>query len=406
MTTTRSFQTGLVHAPTVVIAATGPGDVAAALALARRDGLEVTVHSTGHGLCRPCRGGLLLDTAAMDAVAVDPRTATVRAGAGATWADVTAAAAPHGLRPPSGSAPSVGVVGYLAGGGLGLTARTDGWAADHVRAVELVDGGGPRRVTAGSDPAAFARLRGTGPEPGEVVTAVEVGLLPAAGLVGGGLVRVLGPSDAPGDPAALHAWAAWTADLPGAVTSGVSVVPYPDAPFLPAHLRGRRVLRVGVVSTAGAGTDALLAPLRAAVAWDDDTVGPLDPRDTARVYAEPDFPHAYLGDDVLVGSLDPAGLDAVAARTGPMAVTGIRHLGGAAGRAPAVADTVRGRDAAFLVNVLAPFDGDGDGDGTVGADRAWAAVDGLLDGFAGRAAAGAGHPSFRYGPPRAVSHRR
>ena len=31
-----------------------------------------------------------------------------------------------------------------------------------------------------------------------------------------------------------------------AVTSGVSVVPYPDLPFLPPHLRGRRVLRVGV----------------------------------------------------------------------------------------------------------------------------------------------------------------
>ncbi|HIF13621.1 MAG TPA: hypothetical protein EYQ82_11610 [Dehalococcoidia bacterium] len=37
--------------------------------------------------------------------------------------------------------------------------------------------------------------------------------------------------------------------------------------------------------------------------------------------------------------------------TGPMVVTGIRHLGGAAGRAPAVADTVRGRDAAFALSL-------------------------------------------------------
>lgn len=112
------------------------------------------------------------------------------------------------------------------------------------------------------------------------------------------------------------------------------------------------------------------------------------------MYAEPEVPHAYLGDDVLVGGLDPDGLDRVVSRTGPMVVTGIRHLGGAAGRAPAVADTVRGREAAYCVNVLAPFDDD------VPAACAWSGVDHLLDGFSPCATAEGSLPSFRYGPPR------
>lgn len=400
MTTTqtapiRSFQTGIAHRPAIVVPVTGPDDVAAAQARARREGLAVTVHATGHGLRLPCDGGLLIDTAPMATVTVDPAGRTVRAGAGAGWAEVVAAAARHGLRPPNGSAPSVGVAGYLFGGGLGLTARSDGWAADHVRAVELVDAeGAPRVVTAASDPGRFARLRGTGPDEGDVVTAVTVGLLPVTGFTGGHLVRVLGPADEPGDPAPLHAWAEWTADLPADVTPAVGVVPYPDLPFLPAHLRGRRVLQVSVAGTGGVErTDELLAPLRSAVSWDDDTVGPLDPLEFARVHAEPESPHAYLGDGLLVDGLDPAGLGRVAARTGPMVVTGIRQLGGAAGRAPAVADTVRGRDAAYLVGALAPF-----GDDTVPANRAWAEVDAVLGGFTGHALGS--YPAFRFGPGR------
>ncbi|WP_249266185.1 MULTISPECIES: hypothetical protein [unclassified Pseudonocardia] len=109
------------------------------------------------------------------------------------------------------------------------------------------------------------------------------------------------------------------------------------------------------------------------------------------MYAEPEFPHVYLGDCVLVDGLDPAGLDRVATRTGPMAVTGIRHLGGAAGRAPRVPDSVRGRDAAYLVNALAPF-----GDGAVDPATARTEVIRLLHPFTARSTGT--HPAFRFGP--------
>ena len=392
-----SFQTGLVHRPAVVVEPLDSSDVAALLPVAHRRNLPLTVHATGHGLRAPADGGVLVATRRMAAVRIDPAQRLARIGAGARWAEVLAAAARHGLRPAAGSAPSVGVAGYLFGGGLGLTARTDGWTADHVRSIELVDAAGAVRTVDAGDPERFARLRGTGPADGEIVTEVTLGLLPAGPLTGGGLVRVLGPADEPAtDPGALHAWLDWTRDLPTDVTSGLSLVPYPDLPFLPADLRGRRVLRVAVVVCGdGARADAVLAPLRAAVAADEDTIGPLQPSGIGRVHAEPQSPHAYLGDDLLLSDVEGAGLDRVAARTGPMVVTGIRHLGGAAGRAAVVPDSVPGRDASYLVGALAPF-GSGSGPEVVGAGPARSEVDGVLAGFA-RHATGR-HPSFRFGP--------
>jgi FAD/FMN-containing dehydrogenase len=47
-------------------------------------------------------------------------------------------ATPSGLAPLCGSAPGVGVIGLLLGGGMGPVARTYGFSADHVRAFQVV----------------------------------------------------------------------------------------------------------------------------------------------------------------------------------------------------------------------------------------------------------------------------
>ncbi|MBW0106411.1 FAD-binding oxidoreductase [Pseudonocardia sp. KRD291] len=355
---TTGFQLGVRHRPDVVAAARTADDVRVAARVAADHDLPLTVHHTGHGTRVPAAGGILLSTAGMDGIAIDPAARTVRVGAGVTWGEVTDAADRFDLMAPSGSFPGVGAIGYTFGGGLGLTGRTDGWAVDHVRAFEVVGTGGALdEVTADTDPDRFARLRGTGPVPGEVVTAMTIGLLPAGPLTGGALVHDLGPVGEPGDPAPLHAFREWTAGLPDTVTAGMSVVTYPDWDVLPPHLRGRRVARIAVTARAGsAQTDRLLAPLRAAVRPDEDTVGPLRPVESSRVYAEPEMPHAYTGENVLLDALEPAGLDAVAALDGPMTVVGVRHLGGALAGPAAVPDTVSGRSAAYLVSALSPID--------------------------------------------------
>ncbi len=66
---------------------------------------------------------------------------------------MVAAAAEHSLAPLNGPAPHVGVVGYLLGGGISLLARSHGFAADRVRAIEAVTPDAVlRRVTAASEP--------------------------------------------------------------------------------------------------------------------------------------------------------------------------------------------------------------------------------------------------------------
>ena len=351
------FQLGVRHRPDVTVTARTAGDVRTAVRAAGERGLPVAVLATGHGTRDGAAGGVLIDTRRMDGFTIDPAARTARVGAGVRWSAVIEAAESHGLRPPSGSFPGVGAIGYVFGGGLGLVARSDGWATDHVRAFEVVSPAGElRTVTADRDPAAFARLRGTGPASGEVVTAMTIGLLLAGPLTGGAFVHDLGAVGEPGDPAALHAFREWTRDLPDDVTAGLSVVPYPDLDVLPPALRGRRVARIAVVVRGdAAAAERVVTPLRSAAPPLQDTVAPLQPTDGHRVHGEPTDPHAYTGENLLVDDLAAGGIDAVATLDGPMTVVGVRHLGGALARPPSAPDTVAGRDAGYLVSALAPL---------------------------------------------------
>ncbi len=82
----------------------------------------------------------------------------------------------------------MGAVSYTLGGGLGILAREFGYAADHVRAIEVVTADGElRRVTADGDPELYWALLGGGANLG-VVTAIETALVPVARLYGGSLL--------------------------------------------------------------------------------------------------------------------------------------------------------------------------------------------------------------------------
>ena len=164
---------------------TSPREVQAAVIAARQDGLPIAVQATGHGLHRSYDGGLLLNTAAMSTVLVDPDRRVARVGPGATWGQVLAAAAPFGLAPLSGSSPSVGVTGFTLGGGVGWLSRLHGFAADSVIRAEVVTASG-QRITAGPDQHAdlFWALRGGGGGLG-LVTALEFRLHPVARVYAG-----------------------------------------------------------------------------------------------------------------------------------------------------------------------------------------------------------------------------
>ncbi|MEU7580040.1 FAD-binding protein [Streptomyces sp. NPDC041068] len=352
------FQTAYRHRPSVLVRAACAEDVAAAVAYAAERGQPVAAQATGHGLALPLDGGVLISTADLTAVTVGA-AGTASVGAGTRAARVVDAAARYGLAPLNGSSPTVGVVGYTLGGGLGLLARQFGYAADHVRSVDVVTPDGrARHVTADSDPELFWALRGAGANFG-VVTGMELELVRVTRIYGGELVF-----DAGRVPGLMETYRKWTADLPDELTSSISQLAYPDQPGLPDRLRGRYVTHIRIAYTGDARDGAdLVAPLRAAGPRLSDTVAEMPYTECAAIYNDPVRPHAYLGDNVLLGEFGPEVAAAVEEFAGPGApvpcVVDIRHLGGALGREPEAANAVGHREAACLVRLLTPLAGDG-----------------------------------------------
>ncbi|MFJ8600240.1 FAD-binding oxidoreductase [Streptomyces shenzhenensis] len=351
------FQTNFRHRPAVIVGATGAADVCAAVAFAGTHGLPVAVQLTGHGLAVAAQGeGLLVSTRRMTGVEIDPQARTARIEAGVRWEQAIAQAARHGLAPLNGSAPHVGAVGYTLGGGTGLLARQYGYAADHVRGIDVVLADGTlRHVTADSDPDLFWALRG-GRDNFGIATSMEVGLFPITRLYGGGLFFA-----AESVPEVLSAYLAWTETVPEELTSSVSLLLHPDLPVIPEPLRGRYVAHVRIAYTGDtASGERLVAPLRAIAPRLIDSVREMPYTQSGSIYNDPVFPHAYYGNNILLGAMDAAVLvktvlDVAGPEAPAVCVIDLRHLGGALSRPPAVAGAVGNRDAEYMLRVLTPL---------------------------------------------------
>lgn len=353
------YQTGFTQRPAIVFGAESADDVVAAVSYAAQAGLPIGVQATGHGLPGASEGGVLISTRRMDSVRIDVEARTVTVGAGVRWGQVVAAAAAHGLAPLNGSAPGVGAVSYTLGGGLGLLAREFGYAADHVRWLDVVTADGRlRHVTAEAEPELFWGLLGGGANLG-VVTALEIGLVPVERVYGGAIEfdgRRVDPADV------LRAYEAWTRTVPDELTSSVAALVYPDIPQLPPHLRGRYLVTVRVAYTGSeAAGERLVAPLREIGPVESDSLREMPYTESHTIHSDPEFAHSYYGDSVVVRELDVAAACELFALTGPAAdsmhVVQINQLGGALAK-PA-GNAVPYRDAGWLVRVLSPLDGPG-----------------------------------------------
>ncbi|MFF0309691.1 FAD-binding oxidoreductase [Streptosporangium sp. NPDC004379] len=318
-------------------------DVRAAIRLADAEGLSLRVHTTGHSApaARPMRDALLIRTEMDGAVEVDPVRRVARIPAGTRWGVVAKAAAPYGLAVAHGSSPTVGVVGYLLGGGLSFYGRKVGLAANGVRAVDLVTADGElRRVDLSSDPDLFWALRGGGGGFG-VVTAVEVKLFPAAQVVTG--TTCWPAAHAPG---LLRAWRRWTLDAPPEATTSVRVLNLPKIPDVPPMLSAGPILCVDGAVLAETGDDVaaarryadeLLGPLRAVAEPVLDTWQLTEPVNLLDTHMDPSDPVAVIGDHMLLGDLGDDGIDALLRVVGegsgsPLISAGLRQLGGAYAR--------------------------------------------------------------------------
>lgn len=351
-----SFQAAFHHRPAVVVGAECADDVRAAMAFADERGLAVAVQATGHGLSATLSDeGILINTTRMDDIQVDAASGTAWIEAGVRFEQLVPEAARHGLAPLNGSAPHVGAVGYTLGGGLGLLSRSFGYAADHVRRLDLVTGDGRlHHVTADSEPDLFWALRGGSGNFG-VVTGIEIELLPVSRIYGGSLYF-----DGELAEKVLRAWLDWTVDLPEGLTSSVSLLPFPDVPVVPEPLRGRYVAQVRIAFTGDAETGAeLVDPLRAVGPRLMDDLREMPYTESWSICNDPTTPHGYHSDNALLRDFDADVVPTLLTLAGPtadaMCILEFRHLGGALARQPAVANAVGGRDAHYMVSVLSPL---------------------------------------------------
>ncbi|MGK8524698.1 FAD-binding oxidoreductase [Nocardia asteroides] len=349
------FQTAYTHRPALVVGAVHAEDVRTAVEYAARRELPIAVQATGHGLSVAADAGVLISTRRMTGIRIDPVRETAHIGAGVRAGALVDAAAAHGLAPLNGSSPSVGIVGYLLGGGVGLLARRFGYAAEHVRAIELVTADGRVRTLAPGD-ALFGAVLGSGGNFG-VVTGLEVGLAPITTVYGGQLVF-----DTPLVERALDAWRRWTATVPDEVTSTIAMLAFPDIPQVPAPLRGRYVASIRIASSGSAEEgERLVAPLRAVGERLKDDLRAMPYTESHTIHSDPDHPHAYAATNALLGEFTEETATALLAAAGPGsgagAVVDIRHLGGALARPGDAAIAVDHREAAYLVRIITGPDG-------------------------------------------------
>jgi hypothetical protein len=166
------FVTNATVRPACIVAASDASHVQAAVRCGRRSGVRLRVRSGGHdyeGLSyRAVRAETfaVLDLAGLRAVRVHAGDATAWVDSGATLGELYYAVgtANPGFAFPGGACSTVGVGGYLSGGGIGLMMRKFGIGADNVLDAMIVNADGELldRGRMGED--LFWAIRGGGGE--------------------------------------------------------------------------------------------------------------------------------------------------------------------------------------------------------------------------------------------------
>ncbi len=321
--------------PEAVALVANAEDIAKTVAFAASHGLKVAGQGTGHGSAGlpSLDETILIKTAAMRRVEIDPDAQTARVEAGVLSLELGEAAQPHGLCGMPGSSPDVGVIGYTLGGGLSWLGRKHGFACNRVSAIEVITAEGERRTVNADDGAdLFWALRGGGGGYA-IVAALHIDLLSIAEVYAGALVF---PAEVGAD--AVRTYRDWAADQPDEVSSVVRFITPPPIPDVPEPIRGRPLLTIdgACIGTQAEGEEAF-APLRGIGETIMDTLAWMPTAGLSRIHMDPEQPVPGIGEGGLVSELSDGAIDAFAGLAGPgsgspLLLSELRRLGGAFGR--------------------------------------------------------------------------
>jgi FAD/FMN-containing dehydrogenase len=178
-----------VH-PALLVLCETPQDVQAAVNVARKHSLPISVRGGGHDWAgRSLRGGgLVIDLSRMRRVEVDSVTRVATVQGGATSSDLASAAAAHGFIAVTAACGSVGITGLTLGGGYSPLSPKYGMAIDNLLSANLVlPNGESATASTQENTDLFWAIRGGGGNFG-VVTSMQVQLWPHGKLLAGQIV--------------------------------------------------------------------------------------------------------------------------------------------------------------------------------------------------------------------------
>ena len=331
--------------PAYVLRPTSAEDVQTGVRFTACAGLSLSVRGGGHSFAGfgTNDGGVVIDLSRLANVQIiDKERHLVRIGGGATWGQVAAALAPHGLAISSGDTKSVGVGGLTLTGGIGWQVRKYGLALDNVVAADVVTANGEiLRASAADNPELFWAIRGGGGNFG-IVTAFDFRAHPTTDVFFG---KVAFPASEAAT--VLQGWADYLRTAPDELTSTVAFAnPFAGGPEAPVE-----------IYIAFDGDDPQLAaraidPIRRLGTVTDDDVALKPYADTLEDGAIPPpgiqfVPRSAFVDRQSVPEVLRILTEVRASQRSPFIV--VRSVGGAVSRVPADATAYAHRQAELMV---------------------------------------------------------
>src|SRR5262245_44043985 len=367
----RSVWNGMIDVrPEAVVRAATVDDVRAALALANESGLPLAVRGGGHNVAGfgTVDGGLVIDLSPMRSVSVDASARRVRAGGGATLADLDAASQAHGLVVPAGVVSETGIAGLTLSGGLGWLRRKWGLSADSLVGATLVTAGGEvLEVDEETDPDLMWGLRGGGGNFGVVTELVfdAYALGPEVAFA-----FALYPLDSARHVLAEHERLVEEA---GDAVSTIAVLGHvPPLDDYPSEIHNEPYVAVlGMYAGPADEGEAALRPLRELGDVLGDFSGPMQYVDAQKIY-DADYPagHRYYWKSTNLERLTPDMTDVLVERTlaapSKHSTIDVWLNGGQIARIGDDRTAFRGRTTRYVVNPEANWEHPDDDDANVG----------------------------------------
>lgn len=342
--------------PALIARCTGVADVIDAVHFAREHDLLIAVRGGGHNVAGTavCDGGIVIDLSEMTGIHIDRDAQTVRAEAGATWADLDRETQVFGMATPGGNVSITGIAGLTLGGGMGWLRRKYGLTIDNLVSLDLVTADG-EFLTASEreNPELFWGLRGGGGNFG-VVTSFEYRLHPVGPEVM--FAAPMYPLETARD--ILPEWRDFVEDAPEEVTAQAIFWSVPDLPDFPEELHGEPILVLPAMHCGPVEEGRrTLQPLRE---FDEPLIDLSDvmPYTEAQQFADPLLPPEelnYYWKSIDLESLEEEVIEAIVShaedRPSPRVLMPIWHHGGAMNRVGATETAYGDRSTTFNLSI-------------------------------------------------------